>query len=112
MLGGEGKGGGGVVELGQEPFTESLNFNYNIALDVSLGCNFFLRGGRVGYIGGMFVGARRATFCIKYPGSSPKFILTQGSPPSRLHWTANLPCKASCTSRNMRIQQHKMSLRI
>ena len=32
--------------------------------------------------------------CIKYPGSSPKFILTPGNPPSRPHWTANLLCKA------------------
>ena len=39
-----------------------------------------------------------------------KFILTEGSPPSRPHWTANLPCRAPCISRNMRIQQHKMSL--
>ena len=47
--------------------------------------------------------------CIKYPISCPKFILTLGSPPSRPHWTANLLCKARCISRNMRIQQHKMS---
>ena len=50
--------------------------------------------------------------CIKYPGSSPNFILTSGSPPSRPHWTANLPCKARCISRNLRIQQHTMSLRM
>ena len=47
--------------------------------------------------------------CIKDPISSPKFVLTLGSPPSRPHWTANLLCKAPCTSRNLRIQQHKMS---
>ena len=51
--------------------------------------------------------------CIKYPGSSSKIVFTYGSPPSRLHWTAaNLPCKARCIRRNMRIQQHKMSLRM
>ena len=62
--------------------------------------------------GGMF--ARRAPgtcpprhLCIKYLIS--RFILTLGSPQSRPHWTANLPCKAPCISRNMRIQQHKMS---
>ena len=56
--------------------------------------------------------ARPARYlCIKYPGSSPKFILTEGSPLSRPHWTANLPCKARCVSRSMRVQQHKMSLR-
>ena len=48
--------------------------------------------------------------CIKYPISSPKFIPTSGSSPSRPHWPANLPCKARCISRNMRIQQHKMPL--
>ena len=65
--------------------------------------------------GGMF--AQRAPgacpahcLCIKYLISAPKCILTLGSPPSRPHWTANLPCKAPCITRNMRIQQHKMSL--
>ena len=48
--------------------------------------------------------------CIKYLVSSPKFILTLGSPPNTPHWTANLLCKATCVSRNMTIQQHKMSL--
>ena len=48
--------------------------------------------------------------CIKYLISSPKFFLTLGSPPSRLHWTANLLRKTPCVSPNMRIQQHKMSL--
>ena len=48
--------------------------------------------------------------CIKYLISSPRFILTEGSPPSRPHRTANLPCKAPCISRNTRIQQHNMSL--
>ena len=48
--------------------------------------------------------------CIKYLVSRPKLILTWGSPPSRPHETANLPCKASCISRDMRVQQHKMSL--
>ena len=32
--------------------------------------------------------------CMKYPGSSPVSFLTEGSPRSRSHWTANLPCKA------------------
>ena len=37
-------------------------------------------------------GARLARYlCIKYPCSSPKFMLTLGNPPSRPHWTANLP---------------------
>ena len=53
--------------------------------------------------------AWRATF-VKYLISRPKFILTLGSPPSRPHYTANLPCQARCISRNMRIQQRKMSL--
>ena len=47
---------------------------------------------------------------MKYLVSSPRLILTEGSPPSRPHWTANLPCKAPCISRNMRIQQHKTLL--
>ena len=66
-------------------------------------------------MGGLF--ARRAPgacpahyLCIKSPGSSPKSILTSGSPPKTPHWNANLPCKARCISRNMRIQQHKMSI--
>ena len=51
---------------------------------------------------------RRTTFVLHI--SSPRCILTLGSPPSRPHYTANLPCKAPCISRHMRIQQHKMSL--
>ena len=40
--------------------------------------------------GECLLGVRLARYlCIKYPGSSPKFILTWGSPPSRLHRTAN-----------------------
>ena len=54
-------------------------------------------------------GVRMARYlCIEYPISSPRFSLAWGSPPSRPHWTANLPCKAPCISRNIRIQQHKM----
>ena len=47
--------------------------------------------------GGIF--ARRVPSTLplyKCPSSSPKFILTQGSLPSRPHWTTNLPCKARC----------------
>ena len=44
--------------------------------------------------------------------ASPNFILTRGSPPSKPQWTTNLPCKERCISRNLRIQQHKMSLRM
>ena len=47
---------------------------------------------------------------MQYPGSSPNCILTQGNPPRRPHWTADIPCKAPCMSLNLRIQQHKMSL--
>ena len=47
--------------------------------------------------------------CIEHPISSPKFIHTS-IPPKKPHWTANLPCKATCVSRNMRIQQHKIQL--
>ena len=63
--------------------------------------------------GSRLSGARTVRYlCIKYPRSSPKFVLALGSPRSRLHWTANVSCKARYTSRNMRIQQHKMSLRM
>ena len=48
--------------------------------------------------------------CIKHAISSSKFVLTLGKHPSRPHYTANLLCKAPCTSRNMKFQRHKMSL--
>ena len=64
-----------------------------------------------GLLGECLPGACTARYvCIKYGISSPKIILTLGSPPSRPHHTAYLICKGPCISRNMRIQQHKMSL--
>ena len=74
-----------------------------------------LNAGVLEPLGGMFtrraLGACPARYlCITYLISSPKFVFTRGNPPSRPHKTANLPCKAPCISRNMRIQLHKKSL--
>ena len=45
-------------------------------------------------LGDCLPGAHPARYlCIKHHGSSPKSVLTEGSPPSRPHWTANLPAK-------------------
>ena len=79
--------------------------------------------------GGMF--PRRAPgacparpLCIKHPGSGPKVSLMYGTPPSRPHWTANLPsCGHNCCitpaflgvpnrrARNLKGLQHPWFLR-
>ena len=54
--------------------------------------------------------ARRVTFGVSKLTLAPSLSAPREGP--QIDRTANLLCKASCTSQNMRIQQHKISLRM